>query len=208
MISGSVLKYCGEDITLIENYEQAVKDTSQIWECHHRLEIQGDKIYSSKDLKELGLYWHRPASELILLTKANHTSIHAKYRSEKSKEKYSSKMKGRKKSEEFKKKVSKGMKGLIKSEEHCKNLSKALTGKKVSEETKRKLSLVNTGKKLSKETRKKMSESRIGKKHSIHCLEEIRKKFGNGSRGKKWFNNGIISVLKFECPEGFKPGRK
>ena len=40
---------------------------------------------------------------------------------------------------------------------------------------------------------------------------EIRKKISEGTSrsqiGKHWFNNGSVNVFKFECPEGFKPGR-
>ena len=43
----TVTKYCGEDISKIENYDKAIADTTQMWICHHRLEIQGDKKYTS-----------------------------------------------------------------------------------------------------------------------------------------------------------------
>lgn len=33
---------CKDNISLIENYEQAVNDKSQMWVCHHRLEISLD----------------------------------------------------------------------------------------------------------------------------------------------------------------------
>ena len=49
MISEIKLKrYCCEDISLIENYEKAIADITQIWVCHHRFEI--DKGYSRKQL--------------------------------------------------------------------------------------------------------------------------------------------------------------
>ena len=32
--------YCCEDISLIENYEQALNDKTQTWDCHHKLEIE------------------------------------------------------------------------------------------------------------------------------------------------------------------------
>lgn len=210
MISGSTLEYCDEDISLIENYYLAIKDKSQIWECHHRLEIQDDKILSRQDLKNQGLYYKRPASELIFLTRSEHTSLHAKNRSQESKNKFSQKMKGKLKSKEFKEKVSKGLKGRSPSEEHRRHLSESLTGKLLSDKTKKKLSVINTGKKLSLETRKKMSESKIGEKHPMygkHLSSEQKKKCGKGSKGKFWFTNGITTIFAYECPEGFWPGR-
>ena len=54
-------KYCKEDISLIENYEQAVNDNNQMWVCHHREEIKVlpsgmTVIHSYKELKEKGLW--------------------------------------------------------------------------------------------------------------------------------------------------------
>ena len=57
--------YCCEDISLIENYEQALNDQTQVWDCHHRLEIELG--LSAAELIKQGLYWNRPASELIFL---------------------------------------------------------------------------------------------------------------------------------------------
>lgn len=65
-------KYCCEDFSLIENFEKALEDETTVWCCHHKL---GETI-SRKKLKELGLYFKRPASELILLTNSEHTKIH------------------------------------------------------------------------------------------------------------------------------------
>ena len=65
-------KYCKDDISLIENYEQAINDNTQKWHCHHRRET----IYTREGLIEIGEYYHRPACELIFLTKTEHNKIH------------------------------------------------------------------------------------------------------------------------------------
>lgn len=65
---------CCEDISLIENYEQAINDKINKYVCHHRLEIDENK--SSQQLKDEGRYYHRPASELIFLTYSDHWDIH------------------------------------------------------------------------------------------------------------------------------------
>ena len=72
----TVTKYCGEDISKIENYDKAIADDSQVWTCHHRLEIQGDKRYTSIELVEMKLYYNRPASELIFMTRSEHAKLH------------------------------------------------------------------------------------------------------------------------------------
>ena len=69
-------KFCCDDISLIENYELAIADTTQTWDCHHRGEILPCGRFSSNDLKKFGLYYKRPASELIFLTKAEHNRLH------------------------------------------------------------------------------------------------------------------------------------
>lgn len=79
-------KFCNEDIRLIENYENAINDVTQTWECHHRKET--DEGLSAKKLIELGLYYGRPASEFIFLTKAEHMKLHNKGKSKPKSEKH------------------------------------------------------------------------------------------------------------------------
>lgn len=69
----NVKKYCCEDISLIENYNEAI-NSDEMWDCHHRLEIELNK--SVQELKDLNLYFNRPADELIFLTKSEHIKIH------------------------------------------------------------------------------------------------------------------------------------
>ena len=68
--------YCCEDISLIENYEKAVNDSNK-WHCHHRREI--DDNLTQKQLKAMGLYLNRPASELIFLTVGEHRKLHGSW---------------------------------------------------------------------------------------------------------------------------------
>ena len=139
--------YCKDDISLIENYENAINDKTQVWHCHHRRET----IFSRKDLIEIGEYYNRPACELIFLTKSEHNRLH--------------------------------------------NLGKP-SGMK--------------DKHHSAEARKKMSESKKGKNHPFfgkHHSEKARRKMSKAHIGKLWYNNGVVSVLTRECPEGFVKGR-
>jgi len=103
----------------IENYEKAVNDTTQVWECHHRLELEktgGVCDVTKQDLIDWGIYYDRPADELIFLTKAEHRKLHHA--------------------------------GKIVSKETRDLQSRAKKGKshKVSDETRKKISIANTGK--------------------------------------------------------------
>lgn len=129
-----VQKYCIDDISLIENYEKAIADVSQIWECHHRLEISDGKKTSRAELIRRGLYYSRPHDELIFLTKEEHTYIHNF---------------GKVYDSETRKKISNGHKGIrhTQSLETRKKISRANSGeknprfgRKVSDETRAKLS--------------------------------------------------------------------
>lgn len=75
-------KYCSEDISLIENYHQAITDEENYWEIHHRRECdsEGRTLFTKKQLKETNLYYDRPASELIFVTRAMHWKIHKEIR--------------------------------------------------------------------------------------------------------------------------------
>lgn len=71
-----VRSYCCEDISLIENYDKAVADKTQTWQCHHRAEILSCGRFSRSDLEKHGLLFNRPANELVFLTQFEHKSIH------------------------------------------------------------------------------------------------------------------------------------
>ena len=70
--------YCSEDISLIENYHEAIADEKRTWDIHHRRECDenGRTLFTSKQLKDMGLYFKRPASELIFVTKSMHSKLH------------------------------------------------------------------------------------------------------------------------------------
>jgi hypothetical protein len=72
-------RYCSESLEEIENYERAKADNFEGWELHHRLEINeyGKVRFTMKQLKKFGLYYNRPASELIWLTISEHRRVHA-----------------------------------------------------------------------------------------------------------------------------------
>ena len=75
--NGTVEKYCSDDISKIENYDKAINDTTQTWHCHHRLEIHDNgTTLSQEELKSNGMYYNRPASELIFLTRREHMRLH------------------------------------------------------------------------------------------------------------------------------------
>lgn len=93
-------------------------------------------------------------------------------------------------------------------------------GKKHSESTRRTMSqkvrnALDNGKgfkKHTEETKKKISEANKGNKHSA----ETRARWSNirkgrpgqdNNSGRRWFNNGVHSVLRYECPEGYVQGR-
>ena len=70
--------FCSEDISLIENYHQAIADKEKTWDIHHRRECddEGRTLFTHKQLKEMNLYENRPASELIFVTKSMHSKMH------------------------------------------------------------------------------------------------------------------------------------
>ena len=84
---------------LIENYELAVADKTQIWEVHHRLE----SCFTQKFLKEMNLYYDVEPEALIFLTKAEHNKIDSACK------RNGETHKGKKLSEEHKRKLSEAL---------------------------------------------------------------------------------------------------
>ena len=71
-------KFCCEDNSLIQNYDLAIADMTQTWECHHRGELLPCGRFSRADLKRFELYYNRTAAELIFLTPSAHRQLHLK----------------------------------------------------------------------------------------------------------------------------------
>ena len=70
--------YCSEEISLIENYQEAITDQTRTWDIHHRRECDenGRTLFTKKQLIEMNLYLNRPASELIFVTRSMHKKLH------------------------------------------------------------------------------------------------------------------------------------
>ena len=122
-------RFC-KDYENIENYDKAKVDNFKGWDCHHRLETwtsDGERRQidiTVAELKALGMYYNRPANELIFLRKSEHTAL-------------------RKVSLETRNKLSDIGKNI--SEETRKKLSMANKGHPVSEETRNKIGAANKG---------------------------------------------------------------
>ena len=71
--------FCSEPLELVENYMAAKADNFAGWCIHHKLEIQPDGTRMSRqELKDQGLYYGRPASELVFMKVCEHVSLHHK----------------------------------------------------------------------------------------------------------------------------------
>lgn len=133
--------YCCEDPSLIENYDKAIADETQTWDCHHRLEIQGQFVNSPKLLKKCCMYYNVPASQLIFLKHGEHISLHNKNLSENTHRKLHASMinntrfLGKHHSEDTRKRL---------SDSHSGNKN-PFFGRKHSADTLKKLSLVHIG---------------------------------------------------------------
>ena len=70
--------YCSENLSLIENYQDAISDQKKMWDIHHRRECDenGRMLFTKKQLIEMNLYFNRPASELIFVTRLMHSKLH------------------------------------------------------------------------------------------------------------------------------------
>lgn len=124
-------KVCKE-IEHVENYNEAINDKEYLWILHHRDEIRElpsgmVALRSAEYLKSFGLYYHRPADELIFLRNDVHSKLHAKYLTDESKFRMGNSNRGRKFTKEHRDNLSKSHKGQVSWNK----------GKKLSDEQKR-----------------------------------------------------------------------
>ena len=192
-------RYC-KDYENIENYEAAKKDNFIGWDCHHRLQTwtsDGERRLvdiTAAELKALGMYYNRPADELIFLPESEHNNLHKKgntYRL------------GKPHTEESRIKMSKAHKGKQAGENN------PMYGKHHTEEARNKMSEAHKGKSLSEEHKKKLSEAHKGRQFSKETRYKLSivKKGNTATKGMHWYNNGKINKVCYECPDGFTPGR-
>ena len=203
--------FCSEPLELVENYQQALAENFKGWCIHHRLEIQSDGTrLSAKELIDQGLYYVRPAEELIFMRFGEHSTLHSI---------------GRRHSVETRQKLSEAKRGKNnpffgkhRSAETRKKIAESLKGKHLSAETRRKLSEALSGenhpmygKRRSAETCQKLSEALSGKNNPLfgkHHSEETRLKMSEAHKGKLWWNDGVSCKRSRECPgEGWTRGR-
>lgn len=143
--------YCSTP-ELIENYDVAIGDTTQTWDCHHRLETHnsdGERRLvdlTREELIALDMYYDRPPEELIFLTPSDHVKLH---------------FKGKVLSKETRVEMSRRQKGRTITWGN--KISEAKKGHTTSDETKMKISEGNKGKRMSDEAKSKISASRKGK---------------------------------------------
>ena len=121
-------RYCKEEISKIENYEQAVNDTTQVWDLHHIL----GEILTREQLLDHDFYYDVPSCMLKFVTRAEHNSIHQSGNK--------NTFYGKKHSYESRARMSASHKGILHTKETCRKISESHKGKKLSEETRRKLS--------------------------------------------------------------------
>lgn len=129
-------RYC-IDYTKIENYELAISDNTQIWDCHHKKEIEENK--TPEQLIKEGLYYSRPPQELIFLTHGKHSKLHSINVSKETKRKNSEANTGKVMSKETRKKMSLAKKGVITWNKGLPKEKQPYFGKQHSEQTRIKL---------------------------------------------------------------------
>ena len=180
-------KFCSEPLDKIEHYEEALAENFKGWCIHHRREIQPDGTrVSRQELKDNGLYYDRPASELIFMRKREHHSLHN--------------------ADEGNFWFGKSMPEEVKNKISHTRLQKIANG-----EIK-----VDTSGLHTPEVRSKISiaakERFIDKKnhpmYGKHQSEESHQKNSLAHIGKHWWNDGVSCKHAKECPgPEWKPGR-
>ena len=184
---GNWYKFCSEPLDKIEHYEEALAEGFKGWCIHHRLEIQPDGTrVSRQELKDNGLYYGRPASELIFMRKREHHNLHSAGEG--------NFWFGKSMPEEVKNKISQT------------RLQRIANG-----EIKMDISYLHTPEvraKISIATKKQLADKKNHPMYGKHQSEESRQKNSLSQRGRHWWNDGVSCKRAKECPgPEWKPGR-
>ena len=92
MINEKKAKRFCKDYTLIENYEEAVNDPTQTWDCHHIL----GEILTRQQLLNHDFYYDVPPCMLKFVTRSEHIRLHGMNMSDDTRKKMSEAQKGEK----------------------------------------------------------------------------------------------------------------
>lgn len=154
----SAKRFCSDNISSIKNYNEAVLDSEEMWDCHH---ILGEST-SRKELIRKNLYFKRPSSELMFMKSSLHQRLHNANQT--------NPMLGKHHSEESRMKISDTRKERIANGDIVVDTSNCHTeeaNRKISEKAKERLSNPENhpmfGRHQSEETKKKISEAKKGR---------------------------------------------
>ena len=206
--------YCCESLELVESYAAAKADDFQGWDIHHRGEILTCGRFSADDLKKFGLYWNRPASELIWLRHDEHIAMHSagnshakgnkpqnkgKHLSEETRQKISSSVRKRFADQAFKQKVTEATTAPEAIAKRVASWKKTVSSWTLEQKQafSQKASEANKGRKKSTEEKERRSNS-VKKFYQEHPekREEISKRFKSVKRTESWCNNISKSLCK------------
>jgi hypothetical protein len=67
-------RYCRESIENIKGYKEALISNEK-YNCHHINEL----TFTKDELIKMNMYYHRPASELVIIKAIEHIRLHAKF---------------------------------------------------------------------------------------------------------------------------------
>ena len=70
--------YCREPVENITGYKEAISNPGR-YVCHHLNEL----TFTREELIKMNMYYHRPASELRIMTRSEHQKWHLKWNNRK-----------------------------------------------------------------------------------------------------------------------------